>query len=96
MGVALALAGAFAQLAIAFLGYALGGFDGAVALVLLDAIVAAVGAIVGLRIPVAGTALLAIAAAGAVVGIFTYTLLEIGVTVLLVVGIALQWMGRQK
>ena len=92
--VALALAGALAQVAIAFIGYALGGFDTAVGLVLLDAIIGAAGGILALRAPIAGVVLLGLAAAGAVFGIFTYTLLEIGVTVLFVMAIAFHWARR--
>ena len=87
--------GALGQLGIALVGYALGGLDTAVALVLAVAVVAGVGAVLMLRIRVVGLVLVAIAAAGALVGLFVYTRLEIVVAVLLLAGITLPMLGRR-
>ncbi len=88
--------GALGQLGIALVGYALGGLDTAVALVLAVAIVAGVGAVLMLRSLVVGLVLVAIAAAGALVGVLVYTRLEIVVAVLLLAGITLPMLGRRS
>ena len=84
----LGLIGGLAQLAIAFMGDAIGGMSTVVVLLAIDAIVALVGAAVVFRWTVTGLILMAAAALGAAVALFTTTWLEIGVAALLIGAVA--------
>jgi hypothetical protein len=84
----LGLAGGLSQLAIAFMGDAIGGMSATVVLLAIDAVVALVGAAVVLKWPMTGVSVMATAALGAAVALFSTTWLEIGVAALLIGGIA--------
>ena len=84
----LGLVGGLAQLAIVFMGDAIGGMSTLVVLLAIDAIVALVGAAVVFRWTITGLTLMAAAALGAAVALFSTTWLEIGVAGLLVVAVA--------
>ena len=77
-----------AQLAIVFMGDAIGGMSTLVVLLAIDAIVALVGAAVVFRWTITGLTLMAAAALGAAVALFSTTWLEIGVAGLLVGAVA--------
>lgn len=82
-GLVLGLLGAAAQVIVALLGDAIGGMSVAVVVLAVDAVVAAVGAILIPIRPTVGAAVLGAAGIGAIVALFSTTLLEIGVAVLL-------------
>ena len=68
---------------MAFLGLAIGGMSISVEVLAADGLVGLVGAVVTVRWPVPGGIVMAIAGLVAVVALFSTTLLEIGVAVLL-------------
>jgi hypothetical protein len=93
--VVLALLGGLAQLAVAFMGDAIGGMSVTVALLVLDSVLALVGTIVLLKWPVAGAIVIGAAGIGAVVALFSTTLFEIGVAALLLGGAAAATRGTR-
>lgn len=70
------------------MGDAIGGMSAVVVLLAIDAIVALVGAAVVFRSTMSGVVLMAAAALGAAVALFSTTWLEIGVAALLIGAIA--------
>ena len=84
----LGLAGGLAQLAIAFMGDAIGGMSTVVVLLAIDGVVALVGAATVFRWTIIGLSLMAAAALGAAVALFWTTWLEIGVAALLIGAVA--------
>lgn len=70
------------------MGDAIGGMNTAVVLLAIDAMVAVVGAVVVFRWTMAGLTLMAAAALGAAVALFSTTWLEIGVAALLIGAVA--------
>lgn len=79
--------GGAAQLAIAFMGYAIGGMSAIVVVLVLDALLAIVGSLVAAKRPVVGAILMFLAGVGAAVALFSSTYLEIGVIVLLLMAV---------
>lgn len=79
--------GGAAQLAIAFMGYAIGGVSAIVVVLVLDALAAIAGALIAATRPLAGAVLMFLAGVGAAVALFSSTYLEIGVIVLLLVAV---------
>ncbi len=94
-GIVLALVGGIGQLAIALMGFAIGGPGIIVWLLLADAVLAILGAVAIARWPTSGAALVLIGGGGAVVAVFSLTLLEIGVAVLLLSAAALGLASRR-
>jgi hypothetical protein len=84
----LGLAGGLGQLAIAFMGDAIGGMSTTVLLLALDAVLALLGAAMVFRWTMTGLSFMAAAALGAAVALFSTTWLEIGVAALLIGAIA--------
>ncbi len=94
-GIVLALVGGIGQLAIALMGFAIGGPGITVWLLLADAVLAILGAVAIARWPTSGAALVLIAGAGALVALFWFTLLETGVAILLLSAAALGFASRR-
>lgn len=90
--------GGAAQLAIAFMGYAIGGMSAIVVVLALDALLDIAGALVAAKRPVLGAILMFLAGVGAAVALFWSTYLEIGVIVLLLIAVVatLASSGRVK
>src|SRR5689334_3022849 len=84
----LGLAGGLSQLAIAFMGDAIGGMSTIVVLLAIDGVLALLGAAVVFRRTMTGLSLIAAAALGAAVALFSATWLEIGVAALLIGAVA--------
>jgi hypothetical protein len=82
--IVLGVLGGVGQLGVAFMGFAIGGPSAVVVLLAVDGLIAVAGAVVVSKVPMLGLILLLVAGAGAVVALFSTTLLEIGVIVLLV------------
>jgi len=76
------------------MGDAIGGMSLTVVLLVLDAVGALAGTILLLRWPTSGAILIGAAGIGAVVALFSTTLLEIGVAVLLLFAAALPLIGK--
>lgn len=87
-GIALGVAGGVGQLAVAFMGDAIGGMSTAVVLLAFDALIAIAGAVLVVRWRMLGAGLMFVAGLGAVVALFWTTLLEIGVAALLLLAVA--------
>ena len=83
LSVAFGVIAVVGQLAIAFMGDAIGGFTAIVVVLAIDAIVAASGVVLVWRWTIPGLLLIALAGLGAVVALFWSTLLEIGVAAFL-------------
>ena len=83
LSIALGLLAVIGQLAVAFMGDAIGGFSAIVVVFAIDAIVAAAGVVLVWRWTIPGLLLMAVAGLGAVVALFWSTLLEIGVAAFL-------------
>lgn len=77
--IALGLLGVVGQLGVAFMGDAIGGPSLTVLVLVFDAVVASIGAVLVFRWLVPGLTLMAVAGLGASVALFFTTLLEIGV-----------------
>lgn len=88
--------GGAAQLAIAFMGYAIGGMSAIVVVLTIDALVAIAGALIAANRPVAGAVLMSLAGAGAAVALFFSTYLEIGVIVLMLVAVVATFASRGR
>jgi len=84
----LGLVGGLGQLAIAFLGDAIGGVSVTVILLGVDAFVAVAGAVVILRWSRPGLVLISVAALAAVVALFWTTWLEVALATLLLAAVA--------
>ena len=81
--IVLALAGGIAQLAIAFMGFAIGGPGGGVWLLVGDGMLATTGVVAMVRWLKVGAAFVLLSGAGALAAAFSTTYLEIGPAVLL-------------
>lgn len=88
--------GGAAQLAIAFMGYAIGGVSAIVVVLVLDALAAIAGALIAATRPLAGAVLMFLAGVGAAVALFSSTYLEIGVIVLLLVAVVATLASRGR
>ncbi len=95
-GIVLALFGGIGQLAITLMGFAIGGPGITVWLLLGDAVLAILGAIAIARWPTSGASLVLLAGAGALVALFSFTLLESGVAILLLSAAALGFASRRS
>jgi hypothetical protein len=93
--IVLALIGGIAQLAIAFIGFAIGGPGVGVWSLVADGALAMAGAAAIARWPTVGAAFVLLAGAGALAAFFSTTYLEIGVTVLLMGAGALALASRR-
>jgi uncharacterized ferredoxin-like protein len=93
-GILLGLLGGLAQLAVAFMGDAIGGMSTVVVLLAVDAVAAVVGALLILRWTIPGVVVMAIAGVGAVVALFSTILFEIGVAALLFGAVAAALVGK--
>jgi hypothetical protein len=82
--IVLALVGGIAQLAIAFMGFAIGGPGVSVWLLVGDGALATAGAVAIVRWPTVGAACVLLSGAGALAAFFSTTYLEIGPAVLLI------------
>ena len=78
------------------MGYAIGGMSAIVVVLALDALIAIAGALIAANRPVAGAVLMFLAGAGAAVALFFSTYLEIGVIVLLLVGVVATLASRGR
>jgi hypothetical protein len=87
-GIALGVAGGVGQLAVAFMGYAIGGASPSVVLLAINGLVAIVGAVALARWVFPGAALLFLTGLAAAVAVLSTTLLEIAVATLLLVAAA--------
>ena len=87
-GIALGVVGGVGQLAVAFMGNAIGGMSIVVILLTLDGLVAIAGAVVAARWRMPGSVLMLIGGVGAVVTLFGATLLEIWVAAFLLLAVA--------
>ena len=96
-GIALGAAGGLGQLLIVLMGYAIGGTSqaGLLLVLTLDAVVALAGVGLSIRWRMLGAGLMLLAGLGAVVALFSSTLLEIGVAALLLLAVAATLMAAR-
>lgn len=94
--IVLALLGGIAQLAVAFMGDTIGGMSVTVALLVLDAVLAFVGTVVLLKWRTSGAIVIGAAGIGAVVALFSTTLLEIAVALFLLGAAAAGWASTRS
>ena len=85
--IALGLLAGVGQLAIAFMGFAIGGGSLTIALVLLDALVAIAGAVAMARWRATALTLMLFASVGTLAALFSTTLLEAPVALLLLAAV---------
>jgi hypothetical protein len=93
--IVLALIGGIAQLAVAFMGFAIGGPSVGVWSLVADGVLATAGAVAIVRWPSVGAAFVLTASAGALAAFFSTTDLEIGVAALLMGAGALALASRR-
>jgi hypothetical protein len=94
--VVLGILGGVAQLGVAFMGDAIGGMSTVIVLLAIDGAVAILGALLVWRWPITGAVVMALAGLGAVIALFSTTLLEIGVAALLLGAVAAALIGTRN